>query len=143
MNTGLRIGDVLSLKRKNINHSYLNIREQKTNKIQHRQINIDVYQIIESYCIENNIDHEDRIFTLGVRWIQGYLNKIGRILKIYGLSTHSFRKTYAHLQYVNNNYNIELVRRLLNHSSISVTQRYLGISDNEVNMASSSFKIIF
>lgn len=143
LNTGLRIGDVLALKRKNINNSFLNIKEQKTNKIQSRQINYEIYSIIENYCLKKKISYEDNIFDIGVRWVQKYLQKIGVITNIYGMSTHSFRKTYAHFQYMDNNCNVELVRRLLNHSSVSVTQRYLGITDNEVNTASSSFKIIF
>jgi integrase len=143
LNTGLRIGDVLSLRRKNINNSFLNIKERKTNKIQNRRINSDIYNIIEDYCKKRKIKYEEKIFDVGVRWVQKYLQKIAKIIDIYGMSTHSFRKTYAHLQYINSNCNVELVRKLLNHSSISVTQRYLGINDDEVNLASSSFKIIF
>lgn len=92
---------------------------------------------------KRKIKYEEKIFDVGVRWVQKYLQKIAKIIDIYGMSTHSFRKTYAHLQYINSNCNVELVRKLLNHSSISVTQRYLGITDDEVNLASSSFKIIF
>ena len=35
--------------------------------------------------------------------------------------------------YVNSGNNIELTRKYLNHSSIAVTQKYLGVSDDEVN----------
>lgn len=143
LNTGLRIGDVLSLKRKNIINGFLNIQEQKTSKFQKRPINYDVYTIIENYCKKNKIAYDEKLFNIGVRWVQKYLQKIAEITEIYPMSTHSFRKTYAHIQYVNSNCNVELVRRLLNHSSISVTQRYLGITDSDVNSASSSFKIIF
>lgn len=143
LNTGLRIGDVLALKRKNLNNSTLNIQEQKTKKMQNRKINLEIYEIIDRYCCKKSIAYNEKLFTIKPRWVQKYLQKISLILKIEGVSTHSFRKTYAHFQYLNSNCNIELVRRLLNHSSISVTQRYLGITDDEVNNASSSFKIIY
>lgn len=143
LNTGLRIGDVLSLKRKNFDGNYLKIIEQKTGKLQNRKINKEILEKIESYCSFNKIGQNDQIFSIKVRWVQKYLQKITGIIGINMISTHSFRKTYAHLQYINSNHNIELVRRLLNHSSISITQRYLGITDNEVDEASKKFKIIF
>jgi len=36
---------------------------------------------------------------------------------------------------VNNHYNIELVRTLLQHSSVNVTQRYIGIGSKEMEDA--------
>lgn len=83
------------------------------------------------------------MFTIKVRWVQKYIQKISFILGASDISTYSFRKTYAHIQYLDSQCNIELVRKLLNHSSVSVTQRYLGITDEEVNEASANFKIIF
>lgn len=133
----------MNLKRKNFDGNYLNLIEQKTGKIQNRRINSEIVDRIESYCNINRIGKNDKLFTIKVRWVQKYLQKITRIIGIEKISTHSFRKTYAHLQYVNNNHNIELVRRLLNHSSVSITQRYLGITDSEVDEASKKFKIIF
>ena len=37
---------------------------------------------------------------------------------------------------------IELTRKFLNHSSVSTTQRYLGVNDDEINkILTSSYKI--
>ncbi|OYP46279.1 hypothetical protein CG709_03745 [Lachnotalea glycerini] len=47
-------------------------------------------------------------------------------LGLSGIGSHSFRKAFATNVYVNNHYNIELVRTLLHHSSVLVTQRYIG-----------------
>lgn len=98
---------------------------------------------MEEYCDKKKLGHNDRMFTIKVRWVQKYIQKISFILGTSDISTHSFRKTYAHIQYLDSQCNIELVRKLLNHSSVSVTQRYLGITDEEVNEASANFKIIF
>ena len=143
MNTGLRIGDVLELKKSNFSNNFLFLKEQKTGKIQNRKVNIEIIKKIEEYCNKKSLQEDDKLFSIKVRWVQRYIQKISSILKVKGISTHSFRKTYAHLQYLNNKCNVELVRKLLNHSSVAVTQRYLGITDEEVNNASENFKIIF
>ena len=51
------------------------------------------------------------------------------------VSTHSFRKLFASSIYMNNGYNIELVRVLLQHSSIATTQRYIGLQRREIEEA--------
>lgn len=143
LNTGLRIGDVLSLKVSDFVDGRLSIQEQKTGKTQNRKINYEIIKIVEAYCRKRFLSRNDNIFDISVRWVQKILKKISICASIEGLSTHSFRKTYAHIQYTNNKFNIELVRRLLNHSSVSVTQKYLGITDHDVNTASEGFKVIF
>lgn len=143
LNTGLRIGDVLNLKVKDIITGKLNIVEQKTGKTQNRKINEDVIKIVRCYCNRKFLKENDNIFNFSIRWVQKFLKKVSICTEIENFSTHSFRKTYAHMQYIDNKYNIELVRRLLNHSSIVVTQKYLGVSDNEVENASKGFKLIF
>lgn len=143
LNTGLRIGDVLNLRVKDIITGKLNVIEQKTGKIQNRKINEDIIEIIRVYCNRKFLSEDDNIFSFSIRWVQKFLKKVSFCAEINNFSTHSFRKTYAHMQYTNNKYNIELVRRLLNHSSVIVTQKYLGVTDSEVENASRGFKIIF
>lgn len=142
LNTGLRIGDVLNLKVKDIINGRIDVIEQKTGKRQNRDINSEVVKIVKDYCRKKELGENDRLFTFSIRWVQKFLQKVSKCTEIENFSTHSFRKTYAHVQYTNNRYNIELVRRLLNHSSVVVTQKYLGVTDTEVNRASQGFKII-
>jgi Site-specific recombinase XerD len=52
-----------------------------------------------------------------------------------GVGTHSFRKAFATNVYIHNQYNIELVRMLLQHSSVMVTQRYIGLGSKELENA--------
>ena len=59
--------------------------------------------------------------------------KMGLPLRQYG--THSARKLFATKVYVENDYNIELVRVLLQHSSVVTTQRYIGIQQKQVEDA--------
>lgn len=67
LNTGLRIGDVLSLKVKDIISGKIDIIEQKTGKRQNRDINEEVVKVIKDYCTRKNISGNDNLFTFSIR----------------------------------------------------------------------------
>ena len=140
-NLGLRIGDVLSLKVSNFKGNKLEVREDKTDKLQYREVNPTIVNIIKDYAIDNKLSKNDNIFSIKVRAIQKQLKIICNYLNLENISTHSFRKMYATLQYELNNNNIELIKELLNHSSIATTQRYIRVSQEAIDKASSSFII--
>jgi integrase len=52
-----------------------------------------------------------------------------------GISTHSFRKFFATQIYANNDYNIVLVQKLLQHSTAAITQKYIGIQPQQLENA--------
>ena len=140
-NLGLRIGDVLSLKVSSFKGDKLEVREDKTDKLQYRAINPTITNLVKDYAIDNNLSKKDNLFSIKVRVIQKQLKIICNYLNLENISTHSFRKMYATLQYELNNNNIELIKELLNHSSIATTQRYIRVSQEAINKASSSFII--
>ncbi|WP_408069140.1 tyrosine-type recombinase/integrase [Sarcina ventriculi] len=51
------------------------------------------------------------------------------------MSTHSFRKYFATQMYVNNNYDIVLVKELLQHGSVKTTQDYISLNRETVEKA--------
>jgi len=55
------------------------------------------------------------------------MSKVGDLLSINYLGTHTMRKTGAYRVYTQSNYNIGLVMHLLNHSSEAMTLAYLGM----------------
>ena len=55
------------------------------------------------------------------------MKRVGGLLNIEYLGTHTMRKTGAYRVYVQSNYDIALVMELLNHSSQKMTLRYLGL----------------
>jgi integrase len=138
-NLGLRIGDVLALTLniiiKDGDRYRLNIIEDKTDKQRTFTVPLDIYNYIKMYCLENNIKSAARIFDLSDRAIQKQLKLVCDYLGFENISTHSFRKYFATQIYINNNYNIALVRQLLQHSNTSITQKYIGISTQEVENA--------
>ena len=134
-NCGLRIGDCLSLKlsdfvKQGDNH-YFNITEEKTGKKRQTIIPEEVYQIVRDYA--DGKKKNEPIFDFGVRAIQKKIQKATDILGYEGIGSHSMRKRVAQNAYERSGHDIELVRTLLNHSSVSTTQRYLGLKDQAVN----------
>lgn len=138
-NLGLRIGDVLGLRLKDIvkdgNRYRLDIIEEKTQKQRTFTVPGEIYNYIKMYCLENNIKATAKIFDISERAVQKQLKIVCDYLKVDGISTHSFRKYFATQIYINSNYNIVLVKELLQHSTTATTQRYIGISSAEVETA--------
>lgn len=138
-NLGLRIGDVLALRLNDIvkdgDRYRLNIIEEKTEKQRTFTVPTEVYNYIKMYCLENNIKATAKIFDIGERAVQKQLKIVCDYLGIEKVSTHSFRKYFATQIYINSNYNIALVKELLQHSNTNVTQRYIGISSKDVETA--------
>lgn len=138
-NLGLRIGDILKLRLNDIikdgNRYRLNIKEEKTDKERVFTVPNEVYNYIKMYCLENNIKPSAKIIDITERAIQKQLKIVCDYLGIDGISTHSFRKYFATQIYINSNYNIALVKELLQHSNTSITQRYIGIGSQEIEKA--------
>ena len=138
-NLGLRISDILQLRLSAIVHDgnryRLNIVEKKTKKKREFTVPIEIYSYIQNYVLENKINPAAKLFDMSERTVQNHLQLICEHLGYENISTHSFRKYFATSIYVNNNYNIELVRVLLQHSSVATTQRYIGLQSKEIEDA--------
>ena len=138
-NLGLRISDIVKLRPCDIvqdgGRYRLEIVEQKTGKRRVFTVPLVIAQYIENYCLRNGIHAAERIFPLTERAVQKQLAIVCDYLGYEGISTHSFRKWYATEIYRNNGYDIALVQRLLQHSSASVTQRYIGIEPQRIEEA--------
>lgn len=138
-NLGLRISDILQLTLSAIIHDgnryRLDIVEKKTKKKREFTVPIEIYSYIQNYVLENGIKPTDKLFDISERTIQNHLQLVCVYLGYENISTHSFRKYFATSIYENNNYNIELVRVLLQHSSVATTQRYIGLQRKEIENA--------
>ena len=75
-NLGLRIGDVLDLKVSSFKGDKLEIREDKTDKLQYRAINPSITNLVKDYAIDNNLSKQDKLFNIGVRVVQKQLKII-------------------------------------------------------------------
>ena len=136
-NLGLRLGDVLALHQKDIinemGHWRLNIHEQKTGKVRALTVTEAVYDFIKSYCDDMGIKKEERMFSFGERNVQLILQKVCYYLDLENVSTHSFRKFFATNAYLRSGRDVHITQILLQHSSMAITQRYLGQNSAELN----------
>ena len=137
-NLGLRISDVLKLKPSTFKNDKLEVIEKKTGKLQYRTINRNLKELIYEYALENNIKSNDYLIKVKVRAIQKQLAIIANYLNLTNISSHSFRKLFGVTVYNKTNGNIELLKELFNHSNISTTQRYIKVSQKQINEISSS-----
>jgi len=138
-NLGLRIGDIVDLRLSDIVNDggryRLQIVEQKTQKTRTFTVPNEIYTFLQSYALEQSIKANQRLFDLSVRAVQKHLQAVCKYLNLKNVSTHSFRKFFAVSIYNSNNFNVELVRTLLQHSSIAVTQHYLSVQPEIVERA--------
>lgn len=138
-NLGIRVGDAVGLKLKDISlvsgRYRLNIVETKTQKERTFSVPNEVYIYIQNYALEMGIKRDQRLVELSERQVQRHLKQVVDYLGLTDVSTHSFRKFYATSMFYENDQNFELVRHLLQHSSLAVTQRYLGVDSKVVEKA--------
>lgn len=138
-NLGIRISDILNLKLNDIvrdgDRYRLDITEIKTGKKRVFTVPLDIYSYIQTYCIDNGIKPDERIFPITERAVQKQLKIVCDWLDYTDISTHSFRKFFATEIYKDNDYNIILVQKLLQHSTPAVTQKYIGLSSKEIETA--------
>lgn len=138
---GLRLGDVLQLNMgsfiKESSRWKLNIKEQKTGKVRDFTVPVEVYSFIQDYAINMGISNTAKLFDISERQVERHLNKVfsKMELPLRSFGSHSYRKYFATRVYLDNEMNIMIVKTLLQHSSVAVTQRYIGLSQKTVEDA--------
>jgi integrase len=146
INVGLRAGDLLSLKVKDVTSGgiisdIVRIQEEKTKKQREFVLNKSAKEAISLYLASlTAYSPEDYLFAsrkgdghITVEYAHSIIKGTMRDLKIKGnYGTHSLRKTFAYHTYTSNiatNPSIlETLQKMLNHSSSAVTLRYIGIT---------------
>ena len=144
--TGLRISDILALRWNQILYTEeFTIIEKKTGKQRTLRLNPQLQKHIQE-CYEQIkpigikapilVSQKGTVFT--VQAINRILKEIKKKyrLKIKNFSCHSLRKTFGRQVYTMNGENSELalvkLMELFNHSSVSITKRYLGLRQEEI-----------
>lgn len=135
INTGLRIGDILNLNKKDFENGSIKFREEKTNKAKELKFNNKVLTAFTELNPRNEEVFTSQKGTLFTK------QQINRKLKQHfqtrnkNVSSHSLRKGFGRKVYENNNSSdrgLLVLSQIFNHSSVSVTRDYLCISKEEI-----------
>jgi len=139
-NTGLRMGDVLSLRRSSFvetaNGHRFDVVEHKTGKKRTFLVQKPLYDYLMAYA-DRYVADDNLFFPIEIRTVQKHIRSACDYLgeEYADITSHSFRKMFASQIYYANGCDVELVRRLLQHSSSAVTMRYIGVSDRRIEDA--------
>ncbi len=145
INNGLRTGDLLRLKVKDVKYSNqedsIIIIEQKTKKRNVLKINKAVYKSLQTYLEILDPDDDDFLFAsrkggkaLSVPSVNRLIKTWANHVKLEGrYGAHSLRKTWGYIQRMKYGTPIEIICKRYLHSNPAVTMRYLGIQDKEVD----------
>lgn len=140
--TFLRVSDVLRLKINDIFDEHGNVKpnayihDKKTGKPNNLYLKPAAQDLIIYYewlkkhdlikeWLFPSTQHPERHIT--EKQYYKIMAKVGELLEINYLGTHTMRKTGAYRVYEQTGHNIALVMKLLNHSSEQMTLAYLGL----------------
>jgi integrase len=145
VNNGIRTGDLLKLKVKDVRNlksgDYITIKEGKTKKDNVLVVNKTVYKALKNYFDKVQADGDGYLFEsrkgknpLQTKAINKMIKNWTKAINLKGnYGAHTLRKTWGFIQRTKHGVGFEIICKRFNHSSPSVTMRYLGIQDKEVH----------
>lgn len=157
INTGLRISDILPLKlgdvqdKKGDPKNYIYLTEKKTHKQRKIVLNSEVKKALQIFFTKSDIydlntylftsekSDKNRPLTKTMAWnlVNKWCREVGIIERV---GTHTLRKTLGY-QMRKKGIAIEVIQEMLGHSSVGVTSRYIGISQEELEEVANRFTL--
>ena len=150
VNTALRISDLLSLTMENVRDldptsPAHGLKEQKTGKLRKIVANPSALVVMQRRLAENpthvwlfqsdavNLNRRQPPKSINRRSVSRVFEQVGqRIAPKVALGTHSMRKTRGYAMHKAGR-SIESIAKVLNHSSPSVTMRYIGLVQQDID----------
>jgi len=144
INTGLRIQDMLKLRVRDVLGEHLILIEMKTNKKKWIKINITLRRELKKFT--EGMGRDEYLFqsrqgeNKPIKRDMAYkiMRKAAKRFGLADIGTHTMRKTFGYHMYQKTK-DITLVQTLLNHSDKSITMRYIGMDQDMMDAAMSSF----
>ena len=147
INSGLRISDLLSLTVADVLDEdgkicdRMSVKEKKTGKRKEFPISSAVKKAINDYLRTRDWERIEPLFLSRKRKNGGFLTReraywilrnAAREIGLKRVGTHTMRKTFGYFAY-KKGVGIEVIQKLLNHSSPRVTLAYIGITQEELD----------
>lgn len=145
--SGLRVGDLLSLRVGMVKGTHISIIEQKTKKpkkfLIHPIIREDLNRYIagkrdEDYLFPSRqIKTKSRLRGRPIDRSTAYrmLNDAAREFGLKEIGTHTMRKTWGYHLYRQDSRNLALLMEMYNHSDQTITLRYIGVTQDMMDAA--------
>lgn len=149
INNGLRTIDILHLKTEDVlGKSQIRIKETKTGKMRSVRFNKDIQAEIKEYVDKRGFnsewlfpsykDHRKPISTQAVYRMFRRISQGEPDLE--GLTAHSMRRTFGY-HFYKKTHDIATLMKIFNHSSQSITLRYIGIEKEDIDDELAGFKL--
>lgn len=149
INNGLRTIDILHLKTAEVlGKSQVRIKESKTGKMRTVRFNKDIQSEINKYVDQRGFssewlfpsykDHRKPISTQAVYRMFRRISQGEPDLE--GLTAHSMRRTFGY-HFYKKTHDIATLMKIFNHSSQSITLRYIGIEKEDIDDELADFKL--
>lgn len=149
VNSGLRVSDILPLRVEDVYHkTHIRIREKKTGKMKYFLINDDLKSVLNSYCkgkkqgefLVPSDPKFPRQKPISPGMAYKVLRRAGEENRLTNLGTHSMRKTFGY-HYYRKYKDVAELMRIFNHSSPSITLRYIGIEQDGLDQHMKGFSL--
>lgn len=150
INSGMRVSDIVKLNVNDVRNSngtmkeHITIIEKKTKKLKKFPLCNNLLVEMEKYT--RNLEQGEYLFksrkgkNKPITTTQAYriIVNAGERVGIKNIGTHTMRKTFGYHHYKKFK-DIAILQEILNHSDPSITLRYIGINQDEINRAYKTF----
>ncbi len=143
-NTGLRVGDIVGLKVKDVEGDVVTLKEQKTGKHKVVRLTNKLKATLKNYIAKYGLKSNQNLFSsrqnssVSIRQVQRVIKAMAKKLNVAeNINSHSMRKTYAYNLYTNagkkyKGMELMLTMKALNHSNEGMTLKYLGLDQDMI-----------
>lgn len=152
INSGMRVSDIIRLNVDDVRNpdgtmkEHITIIEKKTKKIKKFPLCNNLLVEMEKYT--RNMTQGEFLFesrkgeNKPITTTQAYriIKNAGRKVGIENIGTHTMRKTFGYHHYKKFK-DIALLQEIFNHSSPSITLRYIGINQEEIDSSYENFSL--
>lgn len=152
INSGMRVSDIIRLNVDDVRNTdgtmkeHITIIEKKTKKIKKFPLCNNLLVEMEKYT--RNMAQREFLFesrkgeNKPITTTQAYriIKSAGRKVGIENIGTHTMRKTFGYHHYKKFK-DIALLQEIFNHSSPSITLRYIGINQEEIDDSYENFSL--
>ena len=152
LNAGFRIGDIVRLQRKHILGWHIDFYDQKTDKHTRRKMTKPLKERLMEYVKDmkpndylfpsrenkGNGKNKKRHQHISTNTAYKVIKKAADQLGLENIATHSLRKTFGRAIYEQQK-DVAIVMGMLNHSSQSITLRYIGKNQDSQDKAIAKF----